>query len=273
MSALTLKLRGTLERSLDLAPLNPAAVAGKSGDAIAKIRLTYGRKSVALGDLFTVSGESTGALQLRNISAHCHRIGWGLEAGTIEVTGTAGHELGRAMSGGRIAVKGSAGHGVGAGMTGGQIALTGSVGDCLGGLIPGATRGMNEGTIHIGGSAGERVGERMRRGLILIAGDTGAHTGARMIAGTIVVLGTCGPQAGLGMRRGSLLLAEAPAVMTPTFNDCGEFDLAIMAILKDYIGSLQRNLTRKLDGFTRVRRWCGDMAYGGKGELFIAAKV
>ena len=273
MSALSLKLRGALERSLDLAPLNPAAVAGKSVDAISRMRLTYGHKRVALGDLFAISGKSTGALQLRSISSHCHRIGCGLDAGTIDVSGTAGDELGRAMSGGRIAVRGSAGDGVGAGMTGGHIALTGSAGECLGGLVPGATRGMNEGTIQVGGSVGARAGERMRRGLILIAGDTGAQTGARMIAGTIVVLGICGPQVGLGMRRGSLLLAEAPAAMTATFNDCGEYELGIMSILKDYIGSFHRNLARELVQFTRVRRWCGDMAYGGKGELFIAVEA
>ena len=270
MSALTLKLRGAPERSLDLGPLNPAAVAGKSVDAIARMRLSYGHKRVALGDLFAVSGESTGDLKLRGISLHCHRIGCGMDAGTIDVTGTAGDELGRAMRGGRIAVNGSAGDGVGAGMLGGHITLTGSAGECLGGLVPGATRGMNEGIIHVGGSAGARAGERMRRGLILIAGDAGAETGARMIAGTIVVLGACGPQVGLGMRRGSLFIAEAPADMTATFNDCGEFELGIMPILKDYIGHLHRNLAREFAQFTRVRRWCGDMAYGGKGELFIA---
>ncbi len=270
MSTLTLTLRGALERSLDLTPLNPVAMAGKSNDAIAKMRLTYGRKRIALGDFFMVTGENGAELRLRGLDAHCHRVGSGLREGCITVTGSIGDELGRTMSGGLISVKGNAGDGVGAGMTGGHIALTGSAGDCVGGLVPGATRGMNEGTIVVGGAAGARAGERMRRGLVLIAGDAGAETGARMIAGTIVVLGTCGPQAGLGMRRGSLLLAEAPAAMTPTFNDCGEYELGIMPIIRDYIGSLHRNLARELAQFSRVRRWCGDMAYGGKGELFIA---
>jgi formylmethanofuran dehydrogenase subunit C len=276
MTTLTLKLRGALERSLDLTPLNPAAIVGRSADAIAKMRLNYGAKRMALGDCFAITGGgAAGAVELclRGITPHCHRIGRGLEDGSIEVTGTAGDELGREMRGGRITVTGNAGDGVGAGMTGGRIALTGSAGDCLGGLVPGATRGMNDGVIHVGRAVGDRAGERMRRGLILVGGDAGAQTGARMIAGTIVVLGTCGPQVGFGMRRGSVLLAETPVAMTPTFNDCGEFELAIMAILQDYIGSLHRNVARKLDGFKRVRRWCGDMAYGGRGELFIATRA
>ena len=273
MNALILELRGQPERSLDLTPLNPTVLAGKSSEVIARMRLTYGSKRVALGDLFSVTGAGLNELRLTGISPHCHRIGLGLDTGHIDVIGTAGDELGREMRGGRISVRGHAGDGVGAGMTGGHIALTGSAGECVGGLVPGATRGMNDGVISIGRSVGARAGERMRRGLILIAGDAGAETGAHMIAGTIVVLGTCGPQVGFGMRRGSVLLAEAPARMTPTFNDCGEFELAIMPILKNYIGCVQRKWARKLDGFTRVRRWCGDMAYGGKGELFIAAEA
>ena len=129
---------------------------------------------------------------------------------------------------------------------------------------------MNDGVIQIGESTGNRTGERMRRGLIIVAENTGAQTGARMIAGTVIVLGTCGPQVGLSMRRGSILLAKAPVTMTSTFNECGEFELSIIPIIRQYIGDFNKILARSLDIFKYTRRWCGDIAYGGKGELLIA---
>ena len=272
MSALSFELLDPPARSLDLAGLNPASLAGKSLDAIRRLRLPYGRRQKALGDLFKVSWDKSSELSILGVNQHCHHIGQGMGEGFLAVGGQAGDGLGREMSGGQIRVKGDAGDGVGAGMTGGSITLSGSVGDRAGGLVPGATRGMNEGMIRIGKSAGARTGERMRRGFIVIAKDAGAHTGERMIAGTIVVLGQCGVHPGFGMRRGTLLLAKAPTSMTPTFNDCGEFELAIIPILKNYIASHDRRLKRRLELFTRARRWCGDMSYGGKGEIFIASE-
>lgn len=271
MSALIFELLDPPGRSLDLADLNPASLAGKSLDAIRRLRLLYGRRRKALGDLFKVSGDASSELAILGVNRHCHQIGQGMADGILVVHGHAGDGLGREMSGGQIRVKGDAGDGVGAGMTGGCITLTGSIGDRAGGFVPGATRGMNEGLIRVGKSAGARTGERMRRGFIVIAEDAGAHTGERMIGGTIVVLGQCGVHPGFGMRRGTLLLAKAPTSMTPTFNDCGEFELAIIAILKNYIASHDRRLKRRLERFTRAHRWCGDMSYGGKGEILIAS--
>jgi len=259
-------------RSFDLTPLTPTALAGKSVDELKRLRLRYGRQRVALGDFFSVTENKSSGLHLKGINEHCHRIGQGLKAGTIRVTGTVGDELGREMRGGIVAVKGNAGDGVGAGMIGGHIAVSGVAGDCVGGLVPGATRGMNDGLIQIGKSTGARTGERMRRGLIIVAEDTGVQTGARMIAGTVIVLGTCGPQVGISMRRGSILLAEAPLTMTPTFNDCGEFELSIIPIIRHYVGGFSKKLARNLSIFRYTRRWCGDIAYGGKGELLIAAQ-
>ena len=110
----------------------------------------------------------------------------------------------------------------------------------------------------------------MRRGLILIAGNAGRHLGDRMTAGTIAVLGQAASGAGAGLRRGTLLLAHPPADLSPNFNDCGEFELAVMPIIKGHVAEIDRAFARRLSAFQQVRRWCGDMAFGGKGEILIA---
>ena len=271
MSPLTFVLANAPMRSLDLGNINPSALAGRSLSAIRRLRLAQGRGTVALGDLFDISGDDAETLRFRGLTASCHRLGQGMSAGVVEVHGEVGAELGREMRGGRIQVSGSSGDGVGAGMRGGAIVIGKNAGDGVGGITPGATRGMNGGVIVIGGNAGSLSGERMRRGLILIGGNVGAHCGNRMIAGTIVVFGECGANAGLGMRRGSLLLARAPRNMTATFNDCGEHELGFLPLLVHYVDEHSRAHARKLASFQRVRRWAGDMAYGGKGEVFIAA--
>ncbi|MEQ8230093.1 MAG: formylmethanofuran dehydrogenase subunit C [Gammaproteobacteria bacterium] len=271
MTRLELTLATAPVGALDLSPLTPHALAGMTADQIRRLRLRHGTRSTPLGDLFAVNGTAGDVLALRGLTSGCLRAGAGLESGTVEVTGNPGDELGRDMRGGSIQVRGNVGDGVGLGMQGGLIRVNGSAGDRIGGMLPGATRGMNEGTIIITGDAGERVGERMRRGLIVVCGDTGGYTGDRMLAGTIIVLGACGPHAGAGMRRGSLLLSERPATMPATFNPCGAFALTFVPLLAQHLAGIDRRLARRIGDFARAERWCGDMAYGGKGEILLAA--
>ena len=273
MSALTLTLRDLPQGGLDLAPLTPSALAGKSPDQIRRLRLTHGRRSSALADLFEISGQDSDHLRLREVTPACHHIGQAMTAGRLEVIGNAGMELGRAMSGGEIEVKGHAGDGLGLGMRGGVIDVSGDAGERAGGALPGDTRGMNNGTLVIHGNAGARLGERMRRGLIIVGGNTGPHTGDRMIAGSIVVFGQAGPQVGAGMRRGTLMLAQQPARMPATFNDCGEFELDFMPVFARYVATINKRFGARMSVFRRAARWCGDMAYGGKGEVFIARRA
>ena len=270
MSALTFKLLDRTAHELDLSGLHPSALIGTALRALPTLRLALGREQVALADLFDISGDDYSTVRLVGLHQGCHRVGCGMTAGTLEIKGDVGNELGRELRGGSIQVSGNAGAGVGLGMRGGQIVIGGNAGSAVGGMIPGATAGMNGGIVIIGGAAGERAGERMRRGLIVIAGATGAHTGERMIAGTIAVLGQCGAHAGLGMRRGTLLLAQAPAAMAPTFNDCGEFELGIVTLLQRHLAVAHPALARKFGQFSHVRRWCGDISYGGIGEILIA---
>jgi formylmethanofuran dehydrogenase subunit C len=270
-ATLTLTLTAGAGAGVDLAGIHPAALAGKSLTAIRRLRVPVGGASVALGELFTITGTVGETLHFRGLSSACHRVGHGMTGGSIEVTGSVGTELGREMTGGRIKISGNAGDGVGSGMRGGVIVIAGDAGDAAGGAVAGATHGMNGGLILIGRNAGARCGERLRRGFILVAGDAGAHAGERMIAGTLAVFGRCGPNPGFGMRRGSLMLAAPPAAMAPTFNDCGDYVPGFLPLLQRYLGEHHRAHARRFDVFARTRRFCGDLAFGGKGELLVAA--
>jgi formylmethanofuran dehydrogenase subunit C len=271
MSALTLTLADTSAGALDLGGLTPAALRGLKPTAMRRLRVPAGNRQVPLADLFEISGDDPSTLRLHGLTVACHRIGRGLREGRIEVKGRVGDELGREMRGGEIRVNGHAGSGAGMGMMGGYLYIDGSVGDALGGITPGATRGMNGGVLVVAGNAGARCGERMRRGLMVVGGDVGDYLGDRMLAGSIVVFGRTGAHAGFGMRRGTLLLAHAPQVADAGYSDCGEFELGIVTLMRQYLASFHPTYAKRLGAFNRARRWSGDMAYGGKGEILVAA--
>lgn len=270
MSALTLVMRQRPGEVIDLAGITPNALAGKTLSAIARIRLGSGRRPPTLGEVFELTGDDPATLVFRGLTTACRRLGADLESGTIDASGNVGDELGRAMRGGEIRLLGNAGDAVGCGMRGGRIVVRGNVGRRLGGTVAGATHGMNGGEIVVTKNAGDCAGERMRRGFILIAGNGGSHVGDRMTAGTIAVLGQVGADAGAGLRRGTLLLGCLPAQMSGNFNDCGVFELAIVPVIERHVAAYDRNFARRLAVFRRARRWSGDMAFGGKGEILVA---
>ena len=273
MSALTLTLKDKSAGALDLSVLTPAGLMGLKPSALRRLRLPAGNRQLALGDLFEISGDDAHTLRLSGLHAGCHRIGRGMREGRLEVKGQVGDELGREMRGGELRVSGSAGSGAGMGMLGGYLQIDGSAGDAVGGITPGATRGMNGGVLVITGSVGARCGERMRRGLVVVGGNAGEYLADRMLAGTIVVFGHADAHAGFAMRRGTLLLAHAPQIADLAYNDCGEFELGILTLIRQYLAGFHPAYAKRLAAFDRARRLSGDMAYGGKGEILIAAKA
>jgi formylmethanofuran dehydrogenase subunit C len=154
-------------------------------------------------------------------------------------------------------------------MTGGSIHIQGKAGDFLAGALPGEQRGMSGGDIIVHGDAGDRVGDRMRRGTILVEGDVGSYCASRMVAGTIAVWGKAGENTGFAMSRGTLLLRQAPERMLPTFNDCGEHDLGFLRLMLRAWSTLPSRFARLPGEGTRVRRYVGDLANGGKGEILV----
>ena len=271
MSRLTLTLIDAPRIALDLSALQPATLLALKPAALRRLRLPAGRRQVALADLFEIAGDDARSLRLIGLNPACHRIGMGMREGKIEIKGAVGDELGREMRGGEIRVSGNAGIGVGQGLRGGFVQIGGSAGASLGGVTPGATVGMNGGVIVVAGNVGAHCGERMRRGLVAVGGNAGEYLGDRMLAGTIVVLGQVESHVGFALRRGSLLLAHAPALPATVYRDCGVFELGIIRLLRHYLADFHPAMARRLKIFETSRRWCGDMTYGGKGEILIAA--
>lgn len=173
-----------------------------------------GRETVALNELFDVTGDSGTIIHIRN-APPLNGIGSLMESGWIIIEGAVGDDLGASMKGGEIVVRGSAGARVGG---------------------PHATksRGMTGGKVVITGDAGDYAGYRMRRGLVAIGGKAGKSPGYQMIAGTLVVVHGPYDAPGLEMNRGSIVLLDRdnPIEANEGFGKDGEFDAASMAALQ-----------------------------------------
>ncbi len=269
MSALVLTLRSRPAQRVDLSPLTATSLAGQSLADVGALALPSGNRALKLGDLFEVSGTPGSEIEIRNSCDQLDRVGAGLAGGTLTVQGDVGGFLGQRLAGGTIVVRGTTGAWAGAGMTAGLIHIQGNAGDFLGAAIPGDHQGMKGGAIVVSGNAGARAGDRMRRGAILIEGGAGDYVASRMVAGTIAVWGTVGRFPALAMRRGTLLLRQAPAELLPTFSDCGQYPLSFLTLLVRSWRGLPGKFAGLPDTGLRVRRFMGDRANGGKGEILV----
>lgn len=269
MKPLVLTLRGRPDQRLDLAPLVPHRLAGMTEAEIEKIELQTTRRRVAVGDAFRL--RMGDAKQVR-IEASCDlldRIGQEMTGGEIVVDGDAGARTGRLMKGGRLTIRGSAGPWTASSMKGGAIEIFGDAGDRLGGPVAGEVAGMRGGMVLVHGRAGERAGDRLRRGAIVVEGGAGAYAGSRMIAGTLVVLGRAGPLPGYLMKRGTIVIGDTSEELSPTFIDCGVHDLVALRLMADFLDGHSARGGKLLR--RPLRRFAGDMATLGKGEIFIRA--
>jgi formylmethanofuran dehydrogenase subunit C len=269
MSGLTFRLKGTPEERLDLSKLTPASLSQMASADIPKLVVGTSKRGLTLGEAFTVSGKPGDRVVIEGGSSRLDFIGANLTEGTVVVEGEAGICAGRSMRGGTLEIKGDAGAWLASGLAGGLVHVKGSAGSAIGGLRPGDRFGMTGGTVVVDGDAGDRAGERMRRGTILVRGRCGADAGARMLGGTVWAERGFGPSAGMLLRRGTLI---GPTVesMLPTFADAGKHDLVILRILSRYLTTNLGPLApRALSG--NVRRFVGDLATIGKGEILITA--
>lgn len=268
MSALILTLIAAPRQAVDMSPVVPSRLAGLKTAEIAALPLRSGTRQISLGDLFTVEGDDPAELVVRNACDRLDNLGKGLEAGSLLVCGNAGAYLGMDMRGGRVRVRGNCGAFAATRMRGGIIEIDGDAGDFLGGTLPGDRLGLAGGTVVVRGSAGDRAGDRMRRGTLLIEGDVGNYCAARMLAGTIAVLGRVGDRPGVAMQRGTLLFARAPAALPATFGDCGSHELLFLKLMYDSWRQLGGLFAKSVFG-PRVRRYVGDLASGGRGEILL----
>jgi formylmethanofuran dehydrogenase subunit C len=264
---LVLTLKERPPERLDLSPLLPHLLAGKTANEIARIGVQTTRWPLMVGDVFRVR---MGDARRVHIEDACDRLDWighGMVDGEIVVDGDAGSRAGRLMTGGNLTITGSAGPWAASGMRGGTIEIRGDAGDRLGGPLPGEMAGMRGGVVIVRGDAGERIGDRLRRGTIVVEGRAGAWAGSRMIAGTLVVGGSAGPLPGYLMRRGTIVLGSA-ATLSPTFIDCGKHDLVALRLLATFVTRTSARASKVLQ--RSLRRFAGDMAVLGKGEIFLA---
>jgi formylmethanofuran dehydrogenase subunit C len=267
MNTLTLRLRSAPSFRLDLSALTPERLSGQSAEAVARLELKHGRRVTPVGEWFDVRGAPGPRLVIEADGTRLDRIGADMTGGDIRIEGNAGAYLGIGMRGGRIELSGNADAYAACGLAGGTLKIGGDAGDFLGAALPGDHKGMRGGVVIVGGRLGDRAGDHMRRGLILVEGGAGSYCGARMQGGTIALLGGCGMRPGFSMRRGTLVFAGPPPVPGPTFNDAGELPLGFLVLLKRGWAELPSRFAKLERASTRVRRWIGDLAFGGQGEL------
>lgn len=254
---------------LSLEGILPERLGDMAEADIAALPVRCGARSLPLGEFFSVtrSGAAEGALVIVG-DARLDDVAAGMTRDEILVEGDVGASLGRDMAGGRVMVSGSAEWGVASAMRGGEIIVRGDVGDQLGAALPGEQLGMSGGKVVVLGNAGSAVGDRMRRGLVVVAGTVGPFCAARMRAGTLVVGGALGAHPGIAMRRGTLVALDADPPIPASFVPSGTHELVFARLLaRSLAGCGLDDLLPRLD---RLRRWAGDLAVGGMGEILVA---
>ena len=268
---LSLTLREPPAQRVDMSPLSADHLVGKSTAQIAAMELSCGNRKVQVDSLFAVSGTYASELRIVGGCDKLDRLGEGMTHGSILVEGDVGAFAGAGMQGGHIEVKGDAGAYAASGMTGGVLRIGGNAGDFLAAAIPGVHRGMAGGTVVVSGDAGDRVGDHMRRGAVLIEGNAGEYCASRMGAGTIAVWGAVGASPGLGMKRGTLLLRQVPGHLLPTFNDCGTTSHGFLSLAVRAWRPLSTTFGSRAGSQVRARRFVGDLANEGRGEILVWA--
>jgi len=271
MNAITLRVKSAPGFRVDGSKLLPASLAAVSRTELPRIVLQGAGETCALGDLFDIALEQadTPALTIEGDACWLDSIGANMDRGTLTVHGAAGDHAGMKMSGGELYIYGDAGAYSACEMQGGRLSIHGNAGEFAAAALPGDMEGMSGGTLAIHGNAGARLADRMRRGTVLVAGDAGDFAASRLVAGTVCIGGKVGAHLGYGMRRGTLLLTNAPSRIPPTFTEGGRgFDVFWLL--------LTRMLAREIAPFSQLagkmlpRRYAGDLAVDGRGELLIA---
>ncbi|MGH6838649.1 MAG: formylmethanofuran dehydrogenase subunit C [Methylocella sp.] len=268
MKPLIFALKQEPGQRLDLAPLVPHLLAGKSPKEIAAIEVETTREKVTVGDVFKIRSGGLDSIRFEGGSSRLDNIGKDMKCGEIVVEGDCGKSLGRNMSGGNLVAMGDCGPYAGSAMSRGRIEIAGDAGGFLGAPLEGEMEGMTGGLLIVRGNADERAGDRLRRGTIVIEGFAGDYIGSRMIAGTLIVLGECGSLPGYLMRRGTIVLAYPPE-LGPAFVDCGAHDLAFARVFAGLLHPESSKAARLLS--RPLVRFAGDMAALGKGEILFPA--
>jgi formylmethanofuran dehydrogenase subunit C len=253
---------------VDVEGLTPDRTTTLGADEIASMPVWIGGRRANLGDAFDVQGERAARLVVAGTRGNVDGIGAGMTGGELFVDGDAGHRVGAQMTGGSIEVRGSVGDDAGLAMRGGTVRISGNAGDRLGSALPGASRGMTGGEVFVEGSTGAHAAARIRRGLIAVGGDAGPEAGRAMIAGTLVVVGRTGANPGRLSKRGSVIAVRGIEV-PETYRYACTFQPPHVRLTLTH---LRRRYGLVLDDAVvdgMFRRYCGDAAEIGKGEILV----
>lgn len=254
---------------VDLRGVTPAALCPLGHGDVARFGVTQGNHRLALGELFDIAivarDRAAAELTLEGDLGRTDWIGWQMTEGLLRVEGDAGDYVACGMRGGELSVSGNAGDFAASELAGGHVTIGGNARDFVAASLPGSIDGMRGGALTILGNAGERLADRMRRGTVVVFGAAGAYTASRMVAGTLAIAGDCGEHLAYGMRRGTVLCLgrhpEAASTFGTTHHD-----------IRVYWSLLRRHLAQAGGVFAQLpatvpRRFVGDMAADGKGEL------
>ncbi|MGD2200807.1 MAG: formylmethanofuran dehydrogenase subunit C [Candidatus Bathyarchaeota archaeon] len=267
------------EIPLEAEVISPDKVAAKTLEEVRALPVYVGNTRHSLGDFFQVAGETAGAPseQLIVVDGEVESvkyIGAEMSAGRILVEGCVGMHAGAQMSGGILIVSGSASDWAGAEMKGGLLRIHGDSGHQTGAAYRGSAEGMTGGCIAVGGDVGLETGSFMRRGMIVIMGDAEPFLGAHMNGGEIFVFGKVSRRLGAEAKGNGGFIACLGKVesLLPTY----VYDTTYRpSFMKLYLRQLRDELGIQEAGEfleTPFRRYRGDIAVGGTGEILIAEK-
>jgi len=265
MIVLTLKEQPVVP--LEAESLSPDVTATLDRDAIRVLPLHLGKTKCRVDDFFEVEGAASDELEIRGDAAKVKWIGHGMTRGRIRIAGNAGMHLGSGMTGGTIEVSGNVSDWLGAEMTGGLIRVGGNAGGQVGAAYRGSLKGMREGTILIGGTAGLEVGMRMRRGIIAVRGRVKDFAGLQMKGGTLVLMGGAEIRTGAWMVRGTII-SLVPLRLLPTFAGACSYQPTFLRLYARYLGRLGFEIPVAGPAGS-YRRYTGDSAVPGKGEILV----
>jgi formylmethanofuran dehydrogenase subunit C len=238
-----LTLKKQLETLLDFEPLS--AVASADANAVAKIKLRYGRTAIPARELFEIVASEEEGLVLR---------------GDLRL----GINVGAGLFGGRMSVESSVGAGAGARMTGGELRILGDAGK-------NACAGMQDGFVRICGTVETGFAREVRRGTIVVERKADGEACAGLLGGTVLLLGGACDANRLanGMSRGTVFLPEGAAV-PDGFSRTSDVDLTFLRLLFRMLNERGVFVPAGWTGgvFTR---YLGDAAGLGKGEIFVPA--
>jgi formylmethanofuran dehydrogenase subunit C len=264
---LTLTLKEQPNVPLEAEALSPDLTAGLSPEAVRALPVYLGKRQLRVADFFEVEGTPGEELEIRGAADRVKWIGRGMTRGRISIVGNAGMHLGAYMRGGSIEVSGNVSDWLGAEMSGGAIRVHGNAGGQVGGAYRGSLTGMSDGTIVIDGTAGLEVGARMRRGLIAVGGVVRDFAGLEMKGGTIVLRGGAELRTGAWMSRGTII-SVPPLRLLPTFSYASTYNPPFLRLWGRYLSTRGFAIPYE-DQEGAYRRYLGDAAVPGKGEIFV----